>query len=182
MGNFCGFHTSTGRCWVACNPWSNLPDIVASFHQWHTVAWGVCLFASDVFLYTPVPESVLRYSVWWKQESADKKFGNMAGYRHYKRATRSWSSFWCYWLWPFLMFLIECILGGESNWAQLIMLQPSDSTASSTLWQFAFMVQSNISLWTSSLQSLSSSRRFKLVRLNFSANALTVIRDMLYSP
>lgn len=48
VGNICGFHTCTWRCWVACNPWANLPHIVASFHQWDTIAWGLLLLALDL--------------------------------------------------------------------------------------------------------------------------------------
>lgn len=102
VGNICGFHTGTGRCWVACNPWANLRHIVASFHQWHTTAWGLRLLASDFITIFTIFWICLWYTAQLKQVSADKKFGNADGYRLYKRRTRLCSYF--------LLFLSECIL------------------------------------------------------------------------
>ena len=101
VGDFCGFDTCTWWCGVACDYWSCFSHVVASFHQWHSVAGGsylsgfniVNLLRSRTCLWCPVK---------WKQESSDKKFGNVAGYRIYKKTTRLCSSLaMCvsFWFW-----------------------------------------------------------------------------------
>ena len=54
----------------------------------------VCVFLLLILLrYSPFFEWAYDILHKWKQESADKKFGNVAEYRLYKRRTRLYSSF-----------------------------------------------------------------------------------------
>lgn len=159
VGNFCCFYSGTGWCWVACNPWADLSYIVASFYQWHTIAWGLpLLLHTRVRIYFIGPNPFVNmlmmpftlHSYERMQESADKKFGNMPAYRLYKKTTRSTNPFGSY-----RFTLIQS--GGGANLTCSLhflmnsLLQPSDSIAPSSVWEFTLVVEDN-TLWIAFVQ------------------------------
>lgn len=87
VGNFCGIYTCTEGCWMAGDHWTNLSHIIASFCQWHSTSWGL-LLTSDLIKILLIILWFFWWWIVWRQDSADKKFGNVDGYRIYKKRTR----------------------------------------------------------------------------------------------
>lgn len=66
---------------------ANISYVVASFRQWHTSARGLLHILNGSLIYDCYQS--FEYELILKiQVSADKKYGNVSAYIHYKRTTR----------------------------------------------------------------------------------------------
>lgn len=160
VGDLCGFHAGAGWRRVARGSRASLHYPVASVPQWDSFAWG------RVLNFRRFSQSILRgellddcnLCLQWEQISADKKFGNVAAYRQYKRTTRlgSYSFLICF-------FPIQsspyrplfCELRRSSG----LLSQPSDLASPGYLREVTAMVQVDVPLRVSSVQSKSSPGR-----------------------
>lgn len=106
------------------------------------------------------------------QESADKKFGNVPGYRQYKKVTRL-SLFFI-----FGTFFCCFVLVKERVTIWTICFQSPHLASHCHIWKSASMVQGNFPFRVSSLQSQSSCWRFKLVKIHSLTAVVSLYFDL----
>lgn len=144
VGSFFGIYTCTEGCGMVGNHWTNFSHIVASFHQWHSDAWGL-LLTSDFVKMVLVPCSFSDYElhnggriqqirslVMWKDTgSTNKELGKFMS--------------------SVLLYIFN--VSSKRNNKAKSLFQPFNPVATIGLWILACMVQNNFSLWISTLQS-----------------------------